>query len=83
VSFWMPPMCLECRYRLSDTWIACAAFPGGIPADVSEWRHDHRRPYPGDGGVLFEPADAQDWETSPTREYADHVFGVPADVHAD
>ncbi|MDT9692493.1 hypothetical protein Q5762_30025 [Streptomyces sp. P9(2023)] len=30
------------------------AFPDGIPGDISPGGFDHRRPYPGDGGVLFE-----------------------------
>ena len=33
----------------------CAAFPDGMPED-DEWEDfDHRRPYPGDHGIRFEP----------------------------
>lgn len=32
----------------------CAAFPDRIPADIWMEGFDHRRPYPGDGGIRFE-----------------------------
>lgn len=52
-----PPICEACALRepRSDGpgW-ACAAFPGGIPEEISIGGFDHRRPYPGDGGQRFE-----------------------------
>ena len=54
------PSCAFCQ-RLSanraGTW-CCRAFPGGIPAALIEGRFDHRRPFPGDQGIRFEP----DWD---------------------
>lgn len=50
--------CVLCRHARPGG--GCAAFPGAIPDAILLNRHDHRRPYPGDGGVRFEtivPAD--------------------------
>lgn len=32
----------------------CAAFEDGTPEEILFGEHDHREPYPGDGGVRFE-----------------------------
>lgn len=52
------PQCYKCR-RLFDTaddqWIACGAFPDGIPDEIADGEHDHTKPFPGDNGILFEP----------------------------
>ena len=45
--------CLRCRHYLGG-W-TCAAFPEGIPEEIGTGAHDHERPYPGDGGIRFEP----------------------------
>jgi hypothetical protein len=36
-------------------WLACDAFPKGIPYQISAEEHDHRLPFKGDRGVRYEP----------------------------
>ena len=52
-----PPPCVGCRYFDQPEW-NCRAFPLGIPDEIRTGRHDHRHPYPGDGGLQFEPLGA-------------------------
>lgn len=47
------PQCYSCVHFHGDS--VCNAFPEGIPEDILYSRHDHREPYPGDDGILFEP----------------------------
>lgn len=37
----------------------CSSFPDGIPPAVQWNEHDHREPFPGDGGAVFLPADRE------------------------
>lgn len=46
--------CLSCRHAGAHGRGTCAAFPAGIPRVMLMDEADHRRPYPGDGGVRFE-----------------------------
>ena len=46
--------CVWCRHRTTGA-CACRAFPNGIPDVIAKNKHDHRLPYSGDHGVLFEP----------------------------
>lgn len=50
----MLPICQVCRHFDRDA-NRCEVFPDGLPADILEHRADHRWPYPGDGGIRFEP----------------------------
>lgn len=47
------PVCTFCRHLDMDGERTCAAFDE-IPEEIWRGDHDHRAPYPGDGGVQFE-----------------------------
>ena len=49
------PDCLECRHCRLPESPTCDAFPNGIPREILIEGRGHRRPYPGDHGILFEP----------------------------
>tara|TARA_X000001382_G_scaffold111905_1_gene88926 strand:+ start:695 stop:946 length:252 start_codon:yes stop_codon:yes gene_type:complete len=51
--------CDLCKH-LNDDNITCKAFPEGIPNDIHTSVIDHRNPFPGDNGVIFEPIKAED-----------------------
>jgi hypothetical protein len=55
------PICVSCRHLRPasgpiGTPETCDAFPDGIPTQIWNEGFDHRKPFPGDGGVHFEQA---------------------------
>lgn len=48
------PFCIFCKLVISPLEHTCNAFPNGIPDEIWEGNFDHRKPYPGDHGILFE-----------------------------
>jgi hypothetical protein len=50
------PVCTFCRHlRDRGKGRRCDAFPTEIPLPIWVGENDHRRPYPGDHGLRFEP----------------------------
>jgi len=51
------PQCSKClnKYKPDGTRIMkCKAFPAGIPEEIILNEISHKKPYPGDNGILFE-----------------------------
>lgn len=50
------PLCMDCVHLFEDgESLCCKAFPMGIPEPILYSEVDHDQPYPGDGGIMFEP----------------------------
>jgi hypothetical protein len=64
-----PPICIGCKHLQGDLRDPkCSAFPSGIPNEILLSKADHRKPFPGDGGVTFDPKDEK------ASAYADMIF---------
>ena len=53
------PMCAACAHFKNDPTIpglCCKAYPYGIPDEIVVNGFDHRKPFPGDNGMRFEPS---------------------------
>lgn len=57
-SFAGPFLCVYCAHRIftppqDDLWPVCKAYPDGVPSEIVDNEWDHRKPQPGDNGVVF------------------------------
>ena len=50
------PQCLFCTHLdwKNKRAITCDAFPEGIPDEIFDNEVSHKKPYPGDNGIVFE-----------------------------
>ena len=64
------PQCVFCRHSHMPELATCDAFLDGIPEDILQRGVDHRKPYPGDQGIRFEPKSeaAHMFNASPAKE---------------
>lgn len=51
-------VCTFCKHYHRGTF-TCVAFSARIPDEIWNGNHDHRTAYAGDGGVRFEPLQAE------------------------
>lgn len=66
------------KNKRKETPYICAAFPDGIPEQITTGYWDHRRLYPDDNGIQFELADKYeklpDWLTHLDEETQDWLY---------
>lgn len=49
--------CFTCTHmvrRFDARPLQCKAFPDGVPQEIYSGVNDHKKPFPGDNGILFE-----------------------------
>lgn len=68
--------CFDCRH-LHEDQRTCDAFPDGIPSVFLYLDEVHKKPYPGDHGIQFEPRLSGEFKgprrLSKLKPNADHV----------
>ncbi len=82
------PLCESCR-RLDreGTGYTCEAFPAGIPSKIAVDGFDHRKPFPGDGDLRYQPMEGRVTKTLRLALAAMHLVGkdrqeaAPGTIH--
>ena len=49
-------ICTHCSNMTDIVGRRCRAFPDGIPRPIWLGENNHKKPYPGDHGIRFDPA---------------------------
>jgi len=49
------PVCAICKHLTDATNKTCKAFPKEIPKTIWDGGNNHKKPYPNDNGISFEP----------------------------
>ena len=75
-GFSLCPYCT--RFQANPEMPTCEAFPQGIPVEILQGGHDHRQPYEGDNGILYEPA-----ANAPDDGVLDQLYGGGASDASD
>lgn len=52
----LPLQCETCKHYRGDSQCSAFGHGRGIPIVIMNMDFDHRSPYPGDGGIRWEPA---------------------------
>lgn len=61
--------CASCKNYILRS-LRCKAYPNRIPEEILGGEVDHRWPYKGDNGILYDPVDPEHPQTAP---YAKHT----------
>jgi hypothetical protein len=54
-------LCITCKHAAwnnPELVRGCTAFPDGIPEEIISNEADHREPFPGDNGIMYEPIES-------------------------
>jgi len=54
--------CQMCRHLATNGGMTCAAFPDGIPWEITSGEFDHRQPHPRDHGVRYDPIQPEEFQ---------------------
>ncbi|MCF6175497.1 MAG: hypothetical protein L3J71_07005 [Victivallaceae bacterium] len=70
------PLCIFCRHchehNLAARVPSCNAFPDAVPDKIFFESGDHRKPWPGDNGIQFEPRKL----TRREKSYLEDVYSI-------